>query len=364
MIRFNKISLCLIIITLVMIFIACPGPTDGGDAGDSGDGGDSGDSGDGGTVSYSYEWTELNPTGDIPDGRHKHGMVYIGDDKVILYGGQGSAGSTFTNMYEYDISTNTWTEISMTGTPQGEAAMGIVYDGNDNIILYGGIFAGETWGFDLTTNTWSNLNPTGNPTEDRFNHTMLLVDSNTALTSLGTQMSYWDADMWEYDISANTWTDLDTPDPEPTSRFNYAMTYNPDNDKVYLFGGSDIGGSGGDETWEYSVSDNVWSQLCLSSSHPAPRMAHTMQYIGNGIIILFGGETLAASSQFNDFWVYKVEHDVWTMYGLSNDPNIRANHKWVYIPESNKLIMFGGNYYDGSNYHYLNDVWELSITEE
>jgi N-acetylneuraminic acid mutarotase len=193
---------------------------------------------------------------------------------------------------------------------------------------------------------------------------MLLVDSNKAVTCLGTPTTSLDGDMWEYDISSNSWTDLDTPDPEPTSRFLYSMAYNPDNNKIYLFGGSDSSGTGGNETWEYDVASNVWTQL-NPTSPPSARMGHTMAYVGNGIIILFGGEsTQSSATQMNDFWVYKIASNTWTMYGLDNDPPVRAAHKWAYIPESNKLIMFSGYNYDGAAYNYMTDTWELSVIVE
>ena len=37
-----------------------------------------------------------------------HGMAYLGDDKVLLFGGMLSTGGNYQETYIYDLSQNTW----------------------------------------------------------------------------------------------------------------------------------------------------------------------------------------------------------------------------------------------------------------
>jgi hypothetical protein len=75
-----------------------------------------------------------------------------------------------------------------------------------------------------------------------------------------------------------------------------------------------------------------------------------------GRIALFGGNT--GDGETNDLWLFDSELDSWTLAepeGVSPTP--RYGHDAVWLPESRRLIVFGGHDDSGD----LNDLWELTI---
>ena len=89
--------------------------------------------------------------------------------KVYLFGGYD--GTTYySDIYSYDIPTNTWTLINPTNgvKPPGRFRHAFAYDStNDIFLLYGGQNAsgilGDTWVFSPSTNTWTQLHPAQSP---------------------------------------------------------------------------------------------------------------------------------------------------------------------------------------------------------
>jgi hypothetical protein len=90
--------------------------------------------------------------------------------KVYLFGGK--SGSTYnSNLYAYDVPSNSWTLITPADglTPPGRYRTNFAYDSTNNVfLLYGGQNGsgtlGDTWVYDVTANTWTQLNPPQSPT--------------------------------------------------------------------------------------------------------------------------------------------------------------------------------------------------------
>jgi len=99
-------------------------------------------------------------------------MAYNSDaQRVFLYGGRNSGGTTYySDLYYYDVPSNTWTLISPTGglKPPPRCCTNFAYDSTNNVfLLYGGRNAsgvlGDTWVYDPTANTWTQLTPPQSP---------------------------------------------------------------------------------------------------------------------------------------------------------------------------------------------------------
>src|ERR1017187_2155756 len=98
------------------------------------------------------------------------GMAYsTAAQKVYLFGGFDGT-DYYSDIYSYDIPSNTWTLISPAGgiTPSGRYRFGFAYDSVNNIfLLYGGQNAsgilGDTWVFNPATSAWTQLTPAQSP---------------------------------------------------------------------------------------------------------------------------------------------------------------------------------------------------------
>jgi len=100
------------------------------------------------------------------------GMAYSSTaQQVFLYGGRNSGGTTYySDLYYYDVPSNTWTLVSPAGgtKPPARCCTNFAYDSTNNIfLLYGGKNSsgvlGDTWAYDPVANTWTQLNPPVSP---------------------------------------------------------------------------------------------------------------------------------------------------------------------------------------------------------
>jgi len=285
-------------------------------------------------------WTEKFPDSK-PAARQDHGMAYIGDDKVLLFG--GSSGGDNNDTWIYDLSDNTWTQKNPTTKPPEEYEHVVAYIGDDKALLYGEKSGESTWVYDLSDNEWTARNPSPSPTPTS-GHVMSHIGSDQVLLCGGVGSS--GETTWVYDYSDNQWT-LMSPESWPTAISNYcAMSY-IGGDKVVLFTDFDA-----IETWVYDLSDDAWTKMD-PASQPIARHKHDMAYLGGGRVLLFGGYSSSGGSELNDTWIYDLSDDSWTQNNNPHKPPIRNGHglSETSMDGSTLPVLFGG--YNPR----LNDTW-------
>ena len=79
------------------------------------------------------EWTLTSP---MKTGRFWHGMVVLGDNKVIVIGGLNTTSGALSSCEEYDPETDTWSDLPSLPIPLTRFAYGVSEDGN--VIVAGG----------------------------------------------------------------------------------------------------------------------------------------------------------------------------------------------------------------------------------
>ncbi len=296
-----------------------------------------------------------------PTWRHSMPMVSAGDDRIILFG--GSEGAFYNNdVWEYTISTNEWNRLmenddpSASAQPDGRYGHNMVHIGFDRIIIFGGVAGitdfNDTWEYDIASNQWTNLNPSSGPS-GRKSHSMAYNPDNDKVYLFGGYDSVKFDDLWEYDVTANQWTEITTT-PKPPARMSGDMVYTGDN-KLYLFGGKgqDLGVYYND-LWEYDITADVWTEISIPGLKPSVRWGHQMDYIsGENAIFLFGGHD--ADLYFNDSWKLTLDDNNWIKLDPQSDlPPVRWNHATAYDESLDKIILFGGNNTSGK----FNDTWK------
>jgi N-acetylneuraminic acid mutarotase len=214
-----------------------------------------------------------------PPAMLEHAMAYIGDDKVLVFGGE------FGETWVYDLSDNNWTQKITTSKPSSFFYHAMAPIGDDQVLLYGGcgdlfdvIPLSETWVYDLSDNTWTQKTPSSNPS-GRAQHALASLGGDEVLLFGGNGSGN---DTWVYDLSANTWT-LKNPTTSPSAVSGNSMA-NIDGDKVVLFGSN----SSQNDTWVYDLSDNNWT-LKTPATKPTGRQGHEIASIGGDKVLLFGG---------------------------------------------------------------------------
>ena len=259
-------------------------------------------------------WTSMNPSGDVPDPRILHSMSYIGDDKVLLYGGYVGPWPLYSawpeiydnGTYVYDLSANTWTEISpVTGPPAPTYISSLAYAGEDRVVLFGGYDpsynVGGTWVFDLSDMEWTEQSPSVTPQIGAHPAPMISAGGGQVLM-YGVSTTYYDySEMWLYDLSSDSWT-LKLVTASPEASYDTRLAPLAGSDQALLFGGD------GTASWQpignriYDLGDNTWTVMYPQASPSLSRVSHAMATVGTGKVLMFGGWEGFAT--YNDTWVY------------------------------------------------------------
>ncbi len=269
----------------------------------------------------SEQWLQLSWLTTKPSARDGHKMAYIGDDKVLLFGGnrhETAQGDTWL----FDLSDESWTLLTPASSPSARAYHEMVYMGDDKVLLYGGgNFNNETWIFDLSDGTWVQMYPATSPPLGRVYHSMAKIGDQKAVMFGGVDYLtagdrlHVNQETWVYDLINNTWT-LMNPGGTPLGRYFHDMAF-LGGDKVILYGGLYWDYIGGDiynpelldDTWIYDLSDNTWSEHSQSSFVTPPAMwrhALTEISVDGGDIVLFGGaENYGQTELSKETWVFE-----------------------------------------------------------
>jgi len=289
-------------------------------------------------VDAADDWTQKFPN-PHPSVRKHPGMAYIGEDKVLLFGGYDVADYK-NDTWVYDLSDNTWTQKNPSIEPSGREHHAMAYIGEDKVLLFGGYddnYKDDTWVYDLSDNTWTNKNPSTKPPA-RHAHAMAYIgDDKVVLFGGRIGVSHYN-DTWIYDLGDNTWTNKN-PSTKPSTRLNHDMSY-IGADKALLFGGYD--GNYMNDTWVYDLSDNTWIQK-NPSTKPSVRREHAMAYIGEDKVLLFGGEEPGPSYDA-ETWIYDTSDNNWLQDVNANQPSGRKTHGLAEtsMDGSSYIVLFGG----------------------
>ena len=229
-----------------------------------------------------------------------HGAVAIGNQKVLVIGGDCQFGNGFCasgSVEEYDVAANTWTQkapmpIALHSSSTTLLADGriLVAGGSDNL---GSVDTAQI--YDPATNIWSIT--TSSMNESRYYHTATLLKDGRVLVAGGNKVLNGGATASKtaeiYDPTTNAWS-LVTP--MTVVRTLHTATLLADG-RVMLAGGTDTGAANTTDTVEiYDPRRNTWTFACKLTG---PRYAHNATLLADGVRILISGGTKLNSPLFS-----------------------------------------------------------------
>jgi N-acetylneuraminic acid mutarotase len=333
-------------------------------------------------------WTQVEPGGAAPAARGNCAMAYDSSrGRAVLFGGSAS-GSMMNDTWAYEPAAGTWSELDPGSTlPVARYGHSTAYDPESaQLLVFGGFTSygdvlGDIWSFDPITESWTERDPAGSLPVARSGHRMVYdPDTGTAIMFGGYTGEFDLNDTWAYDPAADMWSDLNPAGALPPARDSHAMVYDPVSQRVLLFGGRDDEYQPLDDLWAYDPSTNSWTELAPTGDTPTARSFHAMAYDPESAkVILFGGtsydgsETVSegavtatpaktgrrAEGEFGDTWIYDPAANTWTeVEPLGEQPYPRDDHSMVYDPASGNVLLFGG--WDG--YDTLSDAWSYDVS--
>ena len=230
-----------------------------------------------------------------------------------------------------------------------------IYDPTkQRVIIFGGFtggYANDLWQLDLSTQSWTQLLPSGSKPAARLEHTAIYDPINYRMIVFGGTSGTNLNDLWQLDLNTLTWTQLAPTGILPSGRFGHTAIYDPTKQRMIIFGGGNQ-----NDVWQLDLKDMNWSQLFPTGTAPLLRFDHAAIFDPDSYrMIVFGGRT--GSSFLNDLWQLDLNTLSWMRLLPSGGlPGGRYGHTAIYDPANKRMILFGGV----GNF-YFNDVWQLDL---
>jgi hypothetical protein len=233
----------------------------------------------------------------MPDPLTSHvAMMDTGGNRVLVYGGQ-SYYKLSEDLYEYSMATEEWALLSPTGVgPAPLAGHSGAYDETtEQWLVFGGqsyySLTDELFVLDAATTHWDQPAISGDSPDPRTGHAAAMDGGTGTMYVFGGQTYYsLLADLWAFDLAAQTWTEIyPTGDAQPLAEA--AAAYDPEFHALYVFGGQ--GYYGLSETVHcLDLGSMEWSEAVLTGDSLPPMHQATAAWTeGIAGFLVYGGQT-------------------------------------------------------------------------
>ena len=218
-----------------------------------------------------------------PAPRSEHAAVWDSErDRLVLGLGEGPTSQVFDDVWAFEPSTGTWTQLA-TGGPAGRYGACAVLDGDGRMVVTHGFSAverfGDTWAFDLATATWADITPAGVRPSDRCLHACGYDPATDELVLFGGRNDDqpYLGDTWQ--LGPGGWTEVAGDGPSPRARSRAAFT-----NELLVVGGT---GPDGFPSDAWILRGGAW--VPGPADAPADREAAAVA-VADGVVWVFGGE--------------------------------------------------------------------------
>lgn len=286
---------------------------------------------------YNSPWTQKAYIGSV--GRSKAAGFVI-NNKGYIGTGENYSGP-IKDFWEYDPSLNTWTKKADFGGQSRYSAFGfslnnLGYIGSGTTSTYSGYL--DFWEYNPSLNTWAKRTDFSG------------YSTNYTPTSFsGTEIGYvfYSKELYAYSEQTNSWT---KKNDLPTG-YNYmweAAGFKINN-KIYVCTGWDgYTQTLKDDLWEYDITLNTWTKR---APFPGGRRTKAAGFALNGK----GYVGLGQKSDYSmptDFWEYDPQTNTWERI-----PDFAGGPRQQPVSfVINGKAYIGTGYFNGG---YLNDLWEF-----
>ncbi|MCD6452486.1 MAG: hypothetical protein J7L64_09035 [Acidobacteria bacterium] len=337
-------------------------------------------------------WTNLGSPSPNPGERYSFAFAYdSGRHCFVLFGGVGSTGACLNDTWElyWNGSTYVWREVNTPHRPPPRDYGVMAYDASrGRMVLYGGqwnekkLYLNDTW--EYYGGDWHQINPSTKPNGKMYVN-MVYDSTRQRIVLFGGFISdseWFSDDTWEY--YDGNWHLVNVAH-KPPARDLHAMGYDPDRNRVVIFGGAYVPKSLlaammvfnpmgmvyarllYNDTWEYynDGSGYDWHQLTTIPS-PSGRTFAVMDYdqVRDKMVLYGGYDGHADQYTLNETWELEFPpvdpNQDWTQANPTAHPDVEYYFKMVYDSQRNKTVLFAG--YDSAIKGHLVYVWEYDGT--
>ncbi len=331
------------------------------------------------SLDASPVWTKL-PTDAFDVQEYlANGLAYdAAGDRIVTVGKSGVP-------HAFSLQTHSWSvlpHVGMAPAPRELAAVAVDAVRN-RMLVSGGIEVGydavpdDIWALSLAADAgWISVLPRSSRPPIRTGISAALDTQRNRWLVLGggpinTPLTQVDSELWGLDLTAApTWSIIPTQGDVPLSRRAVASAYDAVDDRLVVFGGSDILSPFShvplDELSILSFTGTpTWTSVAPAGAWPAPRSRATCVFDAarQRYLLMFGQ---GASDDLRDVWELRLEPTpMWRhMFPAGPLPPARSGAMAVYDSERDRVVVFGGHSRSAPDFFdvFYDDVWGLDLS--
>ncbi len=291
-------------------------------------------------ASFAGTWIQKSDHGGVA--RHRAFGFSIGGRGYTGLGHVNSGGTVnYKDIWEYDPSTDTWTQKADFGGDERYHCTafvignyGYVGMGHDNLDLY----RTDMWRFDPIANTWTAIS--NFPGEERRGAAAFVIDG-IGFVGTGQATSGYKDDFFKYDPQSDTWVPIANFPGSPRSG---AVSFSH-NGIGYIGTGHEFGNATKD-FYAYDPLTNVWTQKA--------DIGDTLRQDAAGFVLdgkgyLGTGNDVDGNFNYDDMWLYDFDLDTWTQ--IEDFEGMSRRYAFTFVIGSAAYLGGGTN---GTNFK---DLW-------
>lgn len=288
--------------------------------------------------------------------------------RMLVFGGRSSTQECSNDLWAYDPDANTWSTATASGTrPSARYGHTAVMDAaNGSMYVFGGRDAGgalnDCYTFDISTDTWSQVTMSGTIPSVRYRHAAVLIPGSPPrmLICGGRLLSTSVLPVTTYfllDLSTYAWTQVDGAVDGGLflhSRCGHGLCYDGAN-YVYLTGGDYLEAYYSD-CWRLDLATQTWHQLADLPATLETGLSYQQSLYCSGYITLIGGRGAMLYDYNTAYQVYACSADTWLTVAPDGDLGTRHRHVAV-STDDQKVIIHGGIAQDTPEEIIRSDTW-------
>jgi hypothetical protein len=306
-------------------------------------------------------WRALGTAGDAPEKRYRHSAIYDAENRRMIVFGGDAGGPTLRDIWTLTLGPGaapTWTRQSPAGIGPELVLDGYaIYDAPNRRLLIRDMWSTDTWSLSLPANgtpAWSRLSVSGVPAPPGYFQSAIYDAAGQRMIVFGGAGPALFGDAWALSLPRSgtpTWTAItagSTPSPRP--RYLPHAVYDEANQRMVVFGGSEVRDSLND-LWTLSLppgGPSLWTKV--SDGEPGARHGHSAVYdVARRRMIVYGGRDTYDPS---DVWALSLPQEgrpTWARVPVPlenvpymHGPCARRAHAAVYDDANRRMVVFGG----------------------
>lgn len=273
--------------------------------------------------------------GSLYDGlvaRNGHTAVWTGTEMLVFGGGP----TGYPEGARYDPATDTWSQMSRGGTPEGRKLHNAAWTGSRMIVWGGetndGTYLGDGGLYDPATDSWTAMSTSGAPTARSgavavWTGTLFLVWGGTSGSFLATGGIY--------DPGMNSWSSMSATNA-PSGRIFHTAVWT--GSQMIVWGGRDATVTAVNTGARYNPSLDSWAPTRTINAPPGLE-DHTAVWTGSRMIVWSRAQEVGGQ--------YNAATNGWSPVNDVGAPSPAANHSAVWT--GSEMLIYGG--YDDATGH-------------